>query len=125
MSSLSGSISVLDDNTSIKGDILSNGVLDVSGAINGNINVKQLNVKNGGLVVGKIIAENIVVAKNGKIEGDVKANNIKMLNGSYIKGEMYYNTISIEDGSVIEGNCHYEANEEKQNYKENKKESNK
>ena len=125
MSSLSSSISVLDNNTSIKGDVVSVGILDVGGIINGNISVKQLNVKNGGAITGEIVAEDVVIAKNGKIEGNIKAKSIKMLNGSYIKGEMYYNTLSIEDGSVIEGQCHYEINDKKQNSKDGKVDKNK
>ena len=57
MSSLSGSVSVLDNSTNIKGDIVSNGVLDVCGAINGKISVKQLNVKNCGIITGEVNAE--------------------------------------------------------------------
>ena len=125
MSALSSSVSVLDNNTSIKGDIVSNGILDVGGTINGNVSVKQLNVKNGGVITGEIIAEDIVIAKNGKIDGNIKAKSIKMLNGSYIKGEMYYNTLSIEDGSVIEGHCHHENDDKKQSNKDNKIENSK
>ena len=125
MSALSSSVSVLDNNTSIKGDIVSNGILDVGGIINGKINVKQLNVKNGGVITGEVVAEDIVMAKNGKIEGNIKAKSIKMLNGSCVKGEMCYNTLSIEDGAIIEGNCYHEVNDKKQNNKDNKIENNK
>ena len=125
MSALSNSVSVLDNNTSIKGDIDSNGILDVGGIINGKINVKQLNVKNGGVITGEVVAEDIVIAKNGKIEGSIKAKSIKMLNGSCVKGDMYYNTLSIEDGSVIEGHCHHENNDKKQNSKDSKDVKNK
>ena len=118
MSVLSNSVSVLDNNTTIKGDIISNGILDIGGIINGKISAKQLNVKNGGVIIGEVFVEDIVIAKNGKIEGNVKAKSIKMLNGSYIKGDLHYNTISIEDGSVIEGNCHHEKNDKKQNNKD-------
>ena len=125
MSALSSSVSVLDNNTSINGDIVSNGILDVGGIINGKINVKQLNVKNCGVITGEVVAEDIVIAKNGKIEGNIKAKSIKMLNGSCVKGEMCYNTLSIEDGAIIEGNCYHEVNDKKQNNKDNKIENNK
>ena len=120
MSASSNSICVLDNNISIKGDIVSDGIIDVCGVVNGNINVRLLNVKNGSIITGKIVAEDIVIAKNGKIEGNIKAKSIKMLNGSYVKGEIYYNTLSIEDGSIIEGCCHYAINDKQQNTKDGK-----
>ena len=70
----------------VKGDISSEGCLDVYGVVEGNIEVQ-----------GKL-------SVTGKVDGDSKADEI-FVNGAKIVGEIYSNTsVKVAEGSVIKGN---------------------
>jgi cytoskeletal protein CcmA (bactofilin family) len=87
----------------ILGNVISDGVIDFDGTINGNVRCHSLNVRKNGTVTGEIVAEDVFVY--GKIKGIIRAKNVYLYASCHIEGIVMHETIAIEDGAFIDGKC--------------------
>ena len=94
--------SIISENCECKGNIKTEGEIQVDGILRGNLSAKQVVIGETGKVKGNVTASFLRVC--GKIEGDVKSQTIEMTENSSVKGNIYKKTISIEHGATIVGN---------------------
>lgn len=85
------------------GNIISDGVIDFDGKIDGNIRCHTLNVRKHGIVNGEVTAEEIFVY--GKVKGIIRAKNVYLYASCHIEGVILHESIAIEDGAFIDGKC--------------------
>ena len=105
MANKGNSISVFDSEVFVKGDVISNGMIDVGGKIDGKIISNSLTIKEGGVVVGDIFVNDLCISNNGCVNGNIVANKIHLSKEAKVNGNLFYNIISIEDGAILEGSC--------------------
>lgn len=94
--------SIISENSEFKGNIRTDGEVQIDGQLRGNVTAKQIVVGEAGKVRGDITSNFLKVC--GRVEGDVKAETIEMAASSSVKGNVYKKTISIEHGAKIIGN---------------------
>ena len=94
--------SIISENSEFKGNIRTDGEVQIDGQLRGNVAAKQIVVGEGGKVRGDITSNFLRIC--GKIEGDIRAETIEMAASSSVKGNVYKKTISIEHGAKIIGN---------------------
>ncbi len=92
-------ISSIAENTFIKGEIVSEGEIHLSGNVEGNINAKTLYVAKGGKLTGSVVVDNLTVS--GHIEGDVVAEKAFFKKTGKIKGEIKYRILAVEEGAEL------------------------
>lgn len=85
------------------GNIITDGVLDIDGKIDGNVRAHTVNVRPNGKIRGDVIAEIVIV--HGTIEGLIKAQSVTVYGDARIVGTVMHETITIEDGAYIDGKC--------------------
>jgi len=85
----------------ILGNILSDGVIDFDGSINGNIRCHTLNVRKNGSIIGDVLADDVFVY--GKVKGIIRAKNVYLYAGSHIEGIVMHESIAMEDGAFLDG----------------------
>ena len=98
---------IIDEKTSITGNINSESIVDVLGSFEGDIKCHTLRIRGGGVVKGMINAD--VTMIYGNYEGNISCEKVMIFKNSKIKGTIEYKTLSIEDGSLVSGECIYKS----------------
>ncbi|MFT7494179.1 MAG: cytoskeletal protein CcmA (bactofilin family) [Alteromonas macleodii] len=96
--------SLLHNDVLIKGDWTSDGVLEFSGKIVGNLTADVLVLTKEGRVNGNVRARNITI--EGQLEGTVSALNIVIKATAIVMADIKSEQILIEPGAEIQGNIH-------------------
>lgn len=92
---------VIAKDLSIIGNLVSEGVIEIAGRIEGNIKCEALNLHATGLIKGDVIAKSAKI--NGEINGVVKAKQVSIGEKGKIHGFVIYETLAISEGAVIFG----------------------
>lgn len=104
---LEGGTTLIAHNTRIKGDVVFEDQLYVTGSIEGDVSVQHsdtatLVVCEGGYVKGEIRAPNVVI--DGTVEGDVyAAGKLELAIKAKVLGNVHYNLVEMRLGSVVNG----------------------
>lgn len=93
--------SIIAQDMHLIGNIVSDGVIDFDGAIDGNIRCQTLNVRKNGAVKGEVTADDVFVY--GKVKGVIRAKNVYLFAGSNVEGIVMHESIAIEDGAFLDG----------------------
>lgn len=95
--------SVITADMHILGNIVSDGMIDLAGTVNGNVNCQLITIRENGKVKGEITAEEVYVY--GKVEGLIKSSHAHLYNSCHIEGIVMHESLTIEDGAFIDGKC--------------------
>jgi cytoskeletal protein CcmA (bactofilin family) len=93
--------SVIDAWLVIKGNLHSEGEVQVDGQILGDIRCAHLTVGKDAQVAGNIIAEEVVV--RGKVTGIIRANRVILQDTAQVESEIFHKKLSIDEGAAFEG----------------------
>lgn len=93
--------SVISSDMNILGNIISEGLVDINGRIEGNVKCHTATIREGGLVKGDVIADTIQI--HGEIEGLVKAKTVNLYAEARVTGVIMHESLSIEDGAFVDG----------------------
>lgn len=93
--------SIISADMSILGNIISDGLADIDGHIEGNIKCHSATIRKNGYIKGDIVAESVHVY--GRIEGLIKARNVQFFKGCRVEGVIMHESITIEDGAYVDG----------------------
>ena len=83
------------------GNLVSEGSVDFSGAIDGNIRCDQLTLREKGIVKGEITAGTVHV--HGTVKGLIRAKNVHLHASCKVEGIIIHEQLSIEDGAFVDG----------------------
>ncbi len=93
--------SIISKDLFLKGDLTTDGLLEIEGKIEGNIKGNEITIRESGFVNGNIIS-NILNIK-GNFQGTIKSQRINVSGKANIKGTLEYVSLCVEDGSSIDG----------------------
>lgn len=96
---------VISKNTSIKGDIISEGDFRVEGSVEGTIQTAgRVIIGTSGIVKGKVTCDNADI--NGKFSGELLVNNLLTLKATaQISGDVVISKLSVEPGAEFNASC--------------------
>ena len=92
---------IISRDLKIQGELVSTGIVEIQGMINGTINGNSVILREEGQIDGIVFAENFSI--RGKFEGTIKAKNISIASKAKVTGEIEYDVLSVEDGANIDG----------------------
>lgn len=93
--------SVIASNMSVLGNIISDGILDIDGQVDGNVRGHIVTVRPEGRIRGDVMAEEIYVY--GTVDGLIKAANVTLYASAHVTGTVMHETITVEDGAALDG----------------------
>ncbi len=93
--------SVLGQDLKITGEVVSSGVIEVLGEVEGNLSAETLTIGNDGRISGAVRANSIEV--KGRLDGRVDSESFAMRSSAQVVAEITYSTLLIESGARIEG----------------------
>ncbi|MDW7987628.1 MAG: polymer-forming cytoskeletal protein [candidate division WOR-3 bacterium] len=98
-------VTILGEDTNVKGDITVNGSARIDSQIEGKVNVSDmLIVGPRAFIKGDVNCKNAVIA--GRIEGNVSAQmSIELQSGAYILGDISCASLVINKNCFFEGRC--------------------
>ncbi|MBT4878608.1 MAG: polymer-forming cytoskeletal protein [Alphaproteobacteria bacterium] len=93
--------SIIVSDLNIKGDLISEGAIEIGGIVTGNIKCNFVTVRRGAKIKGNIIADNLTI--NGDVEGIMQAKHLAVTATAKVKGALEYGFLNIEAGANIDG----------------------
>jgi cytoskeletal protein CcmA (bactofilin family) len=93
--------SVIASGMHVLGNIVSDGVLDIEGKIDGNVRGQTVTIRPDGIIRGDVVAETLHVY--GAVEGLIKARNVSLYANARVSGTIMHESLAIEDGAMVDG----------------------
>lgn len=93
--------SVIGQDLSITGNMVSKGEIQIDGEIQGDIKSTHVIVGDKALITGSIAAEEIVI--RGKVMGSIRGKRVLLQTSSHVEGDIYHQALAIEQGAFFEG----------------------
>jgi cytoskeletal protein CcmA (bactofilin family) len=93
--------SVIAENMNVLGNIVSDGLLDIDGRVDGNVRAHTVTVRENARINGDLIAENVFIY--GTVQGLIKAQAVMLYSTAQVNGTIMHESLSIEDGAVVDG----------------------
>lgn len=93
--------SVINAGLTVKGDLESDGEINIEGKVEGDTRGKTVVVGKGATVKGSLFGESITVA--GTVEGKVEATNVTIQKTARVTGDIVHKTVQIEAGAYVDG----------------------
>lgn len=93
--------SVIASDVNILGNVVSDGVVDVDGVIQGNLKCRVATLRENGKVRGDLVAD--VANVWGEVDGVVKAKTVNLFHTAKVHGVVMHESISVEDGAQVDG----------------------
>ncbi|MBL8661149.1 MAG: polymer-forming cytoskeletal protein [Rhodospirillales bacterium] len=95
--------SLLSSDIRIRGDVSSDGEIQVDGIVDGDIVARCLVVSEAGSVSGTIVAASVRVL--GTVNGSITAGSIRLARTARVTGDVVHEALSIEEGAFMLGHC--------------------
>ena len=92
---------VIAEGLKIVGSVTAEGLVDVTGQIDGELHCTSLIVSRKGRVTGAIAAERVVV--DGKVEGPIQARDVVLKSQAHVIGDIHHQSLAIEKGAYFDG----------------------
>jgi cytoskeletal protein CcmA (bactofilin family) len=93
--------SIIGEDLTIKGNVISKGELQLDGEIEGEIRCGSLLLGDKGLVRGGVAAEDVVV--RGRIIGSIRGLRVTLQAQCHVEGDIFHQGLAIEQGAYFEG----------------------
>lgn len=94
-------LSVIAANMNVLGNIVSDGILDIDGQVDGNVRGHSVTVRPDGRIRGDLIAQEVFI--HGTVDGLIKAENVTLFESAHVRGTILHESITIEDGAKVDG----------------------
>jgi cytoskeletal protein CcmA (bactofilin family) len=93
--------SIISSEMTIRGDLQSDGDVQIEGTIFGDLNVTKLTIAEGGTVSGNIVAKNVRIC--GSLNGSVRSDMVTLTATARVVGDIHHELLAIETGGQLEG----------------------
>ena len=93
--------SLLSSDLFIKGNLTTNGDIQIEGEVEGNIKANLLTIGKEAKIKGEINTDELIV--NGHVSGTIRAKKVTLTSSAKVEGDIIHQTIAIETGAHFEG----------------------
>lgn len=93
--------SIIGEDLSVTGNIVSKGEVQIEGEIQGDIHCSSLIIGDKAQVTGGVVADDVVV--RGSIVGSIRGLRVTLQASSHVEGDIYHQSLAIEQGAFFEG----------------------
>ena len=93
--------SLLSNDLTIKGNVTTNGDIQIEGTIEGDVRAHLVTVGESATIKGEIAADDVVVI--GRVIGRLRGLKVRLTATAKVEGDIIHKTIAIESGAHFEG----------------------
>ncbi|MBR1605822.1 MAG: polymer-forming cytoskeletal protein [Alphaproteobacteria bacterium] len=94
---------IISASTTIKGDIITDGILQIDGRVEGDVTCSELVIGLKGNLIGSAKVRDLQLY--GIVKGRITADNLFVSKTAKLIGDASHNSIAIEPGAYIDGHC--------------------
>ena len=94
-------VTVIAEGLNIVGNVSAEGMVEIHGQIEGELNCTSLRVSDKGRVKGKIVSQDVVV--NGIVDGPIHSVDVALESKANVTGDIHHESLSIEKGASFDG----------------------
>ena len=92
---------IIAEGLTIVGKVTAEGLVEVRGQIDGELECTSLIVARKAIIKGAIAAEHVEV--DGRVEGPITGRAVVLKSGAHVIGDIYHETLMIESGAYFDG----------------------
>jgi cytoskeletal protein CcmA (bactofilin family) len=100
-STTSSAPSILSNDLTIEGDIVSEGEVHINGVVKGDVTARKLTLGEGGAITGAVEVDDAVIA--GKLGGRLTATSVVLLSTARVAADITHVSLAIAPEAVFEG----------------------
>ena len=89
----------------IKGDLVSEGEVQIDGHVEGDVRCRSLTVGPTGEIKGEVEVDEARL--HGSMIGQLRANSVFLANSARMVGDVYHESLAIEPGAFVDGHCRH------------------
>lgn len=93
--------SVIGEDLTVEGNIISKGEVQLEGEVKGNIHCTSLVIGDKALVEGGVVADDVIV--RGRVVGSLRGHRVTLQSSSHVEGDIFHQSLAIEQGAFFEG----------------------
>jgi cytoskeletal protein CcmA (bactofilin family) len=93
--------SIISLGLTVTGNLVTEGDVQVEGAVTGDINAGRVTVGEGARIDGDISAEEVLVM--GEVNGRLKARIVALTGSARVNGDVIHSTLSVDSGARVNG----------------------
>ena len=93
--------SLLSNDLFIKGNLTTNGDIQIEGEVEGNIKANLLTIGKEAKIKGEINTDELII--NGHVSGTIRAKKVTLTSSAKVEGDIIHQTLAIETGAHFEG----------------------
>jgi cytoskeletal protein CcmA (bactofilin family) len=93
--------SVISEDMTIQGHLLSEGEIHIDGKIVGDVKVARLTLGETGLIEGSVTAEAVEI--RGKVVGPITAKVVRLFASCHVEGDITHEQLAMETGAHFQG----------------------
>ena len=93
--------SLIGDDLTITGNIISQGEIQVNGNVQGDIHCASLVVGEDAEITGSVVADDVVV--RGRLIGTIRGQRLSLQNSCHVEADISHKSLVIEQGAFFEG----------------------
>lgn len=97
--------SILAENLTIEGNLVSDGEIQIEGQVNGNLQAASVIIGEKAIISGDISAGKMII--RGEVNGSMRGDEITVTATAVIHGDILHASLSIEPGAKIDGRLKY------------------
>ena len=98
-----GAPSLLSAGMQVTGDIVSDGEVQIDGALSGDIHCVRLTIGESGKIYGSVVADECLI--HGEVIGQIKSDSVTLSGSSRVEGDVLHDMLAIEPGARLDGHC--------------------
>ncbi|MFT6582358.1 MAG: bactofilin family protein [Alphaproteobacteria bacterium] len=95
--------SILGVDLKIKGNLATEGDIQIDGVVEGNVSSKTLTIGEKAVVTGNVMCDEVFIA--GVIHGGINARVVEIGATATVVGDIHHESLSIEAGATVDGFC--------------------
>ena len=100
--------STISRGMTVVGKIVSEGIVQVLGQIEGELRALSVLINEAAKVEGDVVAEELTIG--GMVKGTIRANRVKLNGTAVVEGDIFHRSLSIEENARFEGSSKREDN---------------
>ena len=93
--------SLLSTDLFIKGNLTTNGDIQIEGEVEGNIKANLLTIGKEAKIKGELNTDELII--NGHVSGTIRAKKVTLTSSAKVEGDIIHQTLAIETGAHFEG----------------------
>ena len=93
--------SVIGEDLTVEGNIISKGEVQLEGEVHGNIHCTSLVIGDKALIEGGVVADDVIV--RGRVVGSLRGHRVTLQSSSHVEGDIFHQSLAIEQGAFFEG----------------------